>query len=309
MKRHATIACLSGAGTAPELMAEAAQALYAVTRLHGLAVDDVHVSFCAAALPLVGQTVPLATRAALLDADAVLLAGADDPSLANVLADLDLRARLTRVRFGGSGDVAFLSPFQPDSAEWTLEEAFKLAERRRLRLTVVGGTEWNELAAEVATAHEDVRVERLSPRDAVPLAAFDPARFDVVAVSDRWAEPVVEIAAAAAKDRVAAQGLLAAHGPSVFLPIADESSVLAGSGVVNPSSMLFAAALVLEHGLGEPSAGATLAGAVSAALVQGQRTAGVRRRGIGASSRQFTERVLAGFQLSFRNAEFLPEHP
>ena len=61
--------------------------------------------------------------------------------------------------------------------------------------------------------------------------------------------------------------------------------------------MLLAAAMMLGHGLGAPAAGATLAGAVSAALVDGPR----RRtcaRGVGATTREFTSRVVSGFQLS-----------
>ena len=309
MKRRPTIACLAGAGTAPELMAEAMLALAAVARLHAVAVDDVHVPFGAAALSRAGQPFPLSTRAAVLDADAVLVAGVDDPSLADVLAELDIRARLTRVRFGEAADVALVAPFEPASAEWALERAFELAESRRLRLAVVGDADWLELADTLAAAHEHVRVEQLSPRVALPLAAFDAARFDVVALDERWAEPVVEIAASAASDRVAAHGLLAEHGPSVFMPSPDGGFALGGAGVVNPSSMLFAAALALEHGLAEPGAGSTLARAVSSALVDGPRTPDLLRRGLGASTREFTTRVLAGFQLALRNAEFLPERP
>ena len=45
MSHRATVACLTGAGTAPELMAEAVLALDAVARLHGLSIDEVHVPF------------------------------------------------------------------------------------------------------------------------------------------------------------------------------------------------------------------------------------------------------------------------
>jgi len=45
MSHKATIACLTGAGTAPELMAEAVLALEAVARLHGLSIEEVHVPF------------------------------------------------------------------------------------------------------------------------------------------------------------------------------------------------------------------------------------------------------------------------
>lgn len=324
MTRRATVACLAGAGTAPELMAEAALALSAVGRLHAVEIEDVHVPFGAPAVARAGQAFPPATRAAVLGADAVLVAGAEDPTLADVMAELDLRARLTRVRFGRDDDVAIVSPLDESADAWTLETAFGLAEARRLRLAVVGDRDWHELAESLAEAHDHVAAEYLSPKLAVPLAAFDAARFDVVAVAERWAEPIVEIVAAPASARVAAHALLAGHGPSLFMPSPEGGFALAveagsnggtaaaarseaGGGVVNPSSMLLAAALALEYGLHQPGAAATLAGAVSAALVDGPRTPDLLRRGFGASTRDFTSRVVAGFQLSLRNAEFWPE--
>jgi len=304
MSRRATVACLAGAGTAPELMAEAALALGAVARLHGFSIEDVHAPFGAPAVTRAGQAFPAATRATVLEADAVLVAGAEDPALADVMAELDLRARVTRVRFGHDDDVAFVAPLAATSEEWALDAAFEIAESRGLRLSVVGDRSWAELADAVAERHEHVKVEHLSPRVAVPLAAFDAGRFDVVAVAPAWAEPLIEIAAAPASARVAAHGLLAEHGPSLFVPSPEGGFALAGGGVVNPSSMLFAAALTLEYGLRQPGAAATLAGAVSAVLVDGPRTPDLLRHGLAATTREFTSRVVAGFQLSVRNAEF-----
>jgi len=307
VSRHASIACLTGAGTAPELMAEAVLALDAVARLHGLQLDQVHVPFGGVAVARGGQAFPSSTRSAVLDADAVLVAGAEEPALAEVMAELDLRARVTQVRFGKHDDVSFVAPLDDDSAEWSLEAAFRVAEGRSMRLAVVGDAAWNELADAVALAHDDVEVEHLAPRVALPLAAFNASRFDVVAVAPAWAEPMVEIAAAPATARVAAHGLLAEHGPSLFVPSPDGGFAIAGHGIVNPSSMLLAAAMLLEHGLGFAAAAATLAGAVSAALVDGPQTPDLLRLGVGATTREFTSRVVAGFQLSLRNAEFWPE--
>jgi isocitrate/isopropylmalate dehydrogenase len=82
------------------------------------------------------------------------------------------------------------------------------------------------------------------------------------------------------------------------MPSVDGGFALAGSGCVNPSSMLLAAAMMLEHGLDAKAAGATLAGAVSAVLVDGPQTPDLLRRGVGATSREFTSQVVSGFQLS-----------
>ncbi|TMM08869.1 MAG: hypothetical protein E6F98_15370 [Actinobacteria bacterium] len=296
-----TLACLTGSGTAPELMAEALYALEALARVHGFEFDQVHATFGGVALARMGQSVPASTRETVLGADAVLVAGAEEPALDDVMAELDLRARVTRVRFGQHDDVAFVTSVREDAAEWTVAKAFEIAEGRRLRLACVGDNGWCELVNLAAPDHEHVRVEHVSPRDAMPFAAFNPARFDVVAVAPQWAEGMVEISAAAASHRVAAHALLAEHGPSLFVPSPDGGFALAGHGVVNPSSMLLAAALTLEHGLDHPAAADTLAGAVSAALVDEPVRFGIR-----ASSREFTSRVLGGFQLTMRNAEFFP---
>ncbi len=300
------VVCLAGAGTAPELMAEAMLALTAVARLHGLAVEDVHVPFGASAVARAGQPFPASTRSAVLAADAVLVAEPEEPALDEVKAELDLRARVTRVRFGRERDVVFVAPLDDSAQEWALEAAFALAEARALRVATVGDTSWHELGKAAAVAHEHVRLEHLSPTAASPLVAFDPARFDVVAVAGKWGEAIGELAAAAALDRVAAHGLLAEHGPSLFMPSPDDGSALAGHGVVDPSSMLLAAAMALEHGLGLSGPAATLAGAVSAALADGPGTPDLLRGALGATTREFTSRVLAGFQLSLRNAEFWP---
>lgn len=298
MSRTARVACVTGAGTAPELMAEAMLALDAVGRLHGLEIDETHVTFGGVAVARAGQAVPAHTRAAILAADAVLVAGAEEPALAEIVSELDLRAQVTRVRFGSSDDVAFVAPFAPGAEEWTIEAAFRVAESRTMRIAAVGDERWNDLVDAAAAQHEHVRVEHLAPKLAIPLAAFNASRFDVALVALPWAEAMIEIAAAPAAARVAAHGLLAEHGPSLFVPSVDGGFALAGSGVVNPSSMLLAAAMMLEHGLHAPAAGATLAGAVSAVLVDGPQTPDLLMQGVGATSREFTSRVVSGFQLS-----------
>jgi isocitrate/isopropylmalate dehydrogenase len=287
-------------------MAQASIALNAVAHFHGFELEQVHVPFGGLAYAHVAQLMPSSTRSALLGSDAVLVAGADEPALADVMSELDLRARVTRVRFGARDDVAFVTSVGESSEDWALERAFALAESRTLRLAVVGDETWHDAADTIAAEFEHVRVEEISPRDAIPLAAFDPSRFDVVAVAPSWAEAVVEVAAAAFESRFVAHALLAEHGPSLFVPSPDGGFALAGHGVVNPSSMLLAAALALQHGLGQSSAASTLAGAVSHALVDGPRTPDLLRRGVGATTREFTQRVLAGFQLSSRNVEFFP---
>ena len=44
-KKRYTVACLSGDGIGPEVMAEASRALADVSQLHGFGIDEHHVDF------------------------------------------------------------------------------------------------------------------------------------------------------------------------------------------------------------------------------------------------------------------------
>ena len=73
-KKRYTVACLSGDGIGPELMAEASRALAEAGRLHGFCVDEVHAPFAGEAVSRHGHPLPASTRAACRVADAVLVA-------------------------------------------------------------------------------------------------------------------------------------------------------------------------------------------------------------------------------------------
>jgi isocitrate/isopropylmalate dehydrogenase len=68
--------------------------------------------------------------------------------------------------------------------------------------------------------------------------------------------------------------------------------------------MLLAAAMMLGDGLGQRSAGDTLVGALVDALAGRVSTVDRLRAGLAATTREFTDTVLAGFQNNHANAEF-----
>ena len=73
-KKRYSVACLSGDGIGPEMTAEASRALAEVSRMHGFVIEEVHMPFGGDAVRRFGHPLPTATRAACLDADAVLVA-------------------------------------------------------------------------------------------------------------------------------------------------------------------------------------------------------------------------------------------
>ena len=163
------VACLTGCGTAPELMAEASRALDATARSHGIRVEQAHAPVGADALVRHGHAVSHAARTAFLGADAVLVADDDDALFAELSQELDLRARQTRVLFGSRADSVLLSPLGDDASAWTVRRAFALAASRRMRLAVVAGdAAWDEVVRRGGRAPRRRPRRDARPRDRDP---------------------------------------------------------------------------------------------------------------------------------------------
>lgn len=303
-----TVACLSGHGIAAEVMAEASRALARVSHLHGFAVRETHPPFGSEARTRSGHALPPATRSATLGAQAVLVAAAFDPALADVESELDLRARMDRVAFGEHGSVTVVSPLWSGALEWTFARAFDIARSSRARVASVGGDEtWASAFAREAAAHDGVGAESLSVKAAVRDLAFDPKRFDVVVTPEPYAEALLGFVAHGSTPRVAASGRLAASGPSVFAPAHGAAEDIAGQGVANPASMLLATGLMLGEGLGERRAAETLTNAVLAASANGVRTPDLVRVGLGATTREFADVVISYLPHALTTTEFYRE--
>ena len=307
-RRTYTVACLSGHGIGPEVMAQASRALERVSRLHGFGVAEVHPPFGAEARLQSGHALPADTRTATLGAQAVLAGSENDPALAGVESELDLRARVDRVAFGLRDVVTVLSPLDEAASEWTVRRAFELARSSQAQVTSVGGDDrWRALVEAEAQHHPGLTVGFEPVKTAAGRLAFQPETFDVLLTPAPYAEPLVSLLAHGEHPRVAASGRLAADGPGVFVPAHGAAEEIAGQGVANPASMLLAAALLLGEGLGERRAGETLTGAVLHACSNSRRTPDLVSTGLGATTREFTDVVLEKLPGAVTNAEFYRE--
>ncbi|HEX4745674.1 MAG TPA: isocitrate/isopropylmalate family dehydrogenase [Gaiellaceae bacterium] len=303
-----TVACLSGHGIGPEVMAQASRALDRVSRLHGFRVAEIHLPFGAEALTQSGHALPGETRRATLEAQAILVAAGNEPALAGVESELDLRTRVDRVAYGARSTVTVLSPLGDGAASGALQRAFELARSSKGQVTSVGGdSTWKTAVEAEAALHAGVLVEFSTLKVAASRLAFEPDAFDVVVTPAPYAEPLVALVAHGHHPRVVASGRLAASGPAVFLPAHGAAEDIAGQGVANPASMLLAAALLLGEGLGERRAAETLTGAVLHACSNGTRTPDMVSTGVGATTREFTDVVLSELPGSLTNAEFYRE--
>lgn len=308
-RRTYVVACLSGDGIGPELMAEASRAVAAVSHMHGFVVEEVHVPFGGEAFSRHGHRLPSPTRTAYRDADAVLVAAAHEPALEGVASELDLQTSVTKVCVGRHDEVTLFSPLSSDAAEWTVSRTFDAARTIRGRVAAVSDDPgFQKLVDDVARRNDGVLVEHVAPAAALRALAFDQARFDVLVAPPVLAATLRDVAASSGEDaRVVAEGRLGVAGPGVFTPAHGSAHDIAGQGVANPSSMLLAVALMLGEGLGERAAAETLGGAVAAAGGNGPGTPDMLAEGVGATTREFADVVLSELRWTVRNAEFLRE--
>jgi 3-isopropylmalate dehydrogenase len=302
-KKRYTVACLSGDGIGPEVMAEASRALADVSRMHGFAIDEQHVAFGGDAVRRFGHALPASTRAACRRADAVLVASTTEPALEGVKAELDLTWRMTRVRLNGTR-LTVVSPLADDAEELAVERAFALACNRQARVTSVGASKaWRAVVDRAAEASPGVIVEHVSFESVVRTLFRRPAAFDVIVSEQVFAEGLSHTAAYAhGSTRMVASGRLSAQGAGIFGPTHGSALEIAGQGVANPSGMLLAAALMLE-GLGERSAARTLENAVAETLGN-VHTPDLVAAGVGATTREFMNVLMAALPGARTDTEF-----
>jgi 3-isopropylmalate dehydrogenase len=303
------VACLAGDGVGPEVMAEASRVIAAVSTHHGFAVEERHVPFGGEALSRSGHLLPAGTRAAYLTADAVLVADADSPALAGVVAELELQARVTEVRVAGQASVRIVGPVAEETSTWAVERAFETALARSARLTVVSpGQRFTRLVEGAGASFDGVLVEHVEVADAVRQLAFAPDEFDVVLTGAGLGEALEGlVGSGAGGERLAATGLVG-EGPGVFAPVrggADAEE--AGQGVANPCSMLLAAAVMLSEGLGERTAASTLAAALGGTVESARRTPDMVSTGVGSTTREFMDALLAELPRRVPTFEFSRE--
>ena len=304
--RRYVVACLAGNGIGPEMMAEASRALADVSRLHGFRVEEVHPPFGAEAVTRSGHPLPAATRLATRGADAVLVAGASEPALDGIKAELDLATRVSRVLVADGADLTLFAPLDESTADWTIERAFASARAAHGRLVSVGvDAAWRGRVERAAARHEGVDVDHLPLARALSALASSPSTLGVVVTEGVLADALAEVPSlGVGVHRLSASGLLSPSGPGLYGPAHGSARDIAGQGVANPSEMLLAAALLLGEGLGRRSAAQTLETSLATALRRPLRTPDMPGSVVGATTREFVDVVLGLLPSSRTDTEF-----
>jgi tartrate dehydrogenase/decarboxylase/D-malate dehydrogenase len=179
--------------------------------------------------------------------------------------------------------------------------AFELAASRRGYVTSATKSNgivhtlpfWDEVVAERAARHPDVRWDSEHIDALAAKFVLQPERFDVVVGSNLFGDILSDLAAAVAGSiGIAPSANLdpTREFPSMFEPVHGSAPDIAGQGVANPVGAVWSAALMLEH-LGHPAAAAAVLSAMEATLADpGTRTADLGGTG---TTRQVTDALLA----------------
>jgi tartrate dehydrogenase/decarboxylase / D-malate dehydrogenase len=175
-----------------------------------------------------------------------------------------------------------VSVFTRAGVERVLRYAFEQSESRRGVLTSAtksnasrfGYVLWDEIAAEVAADHPDVRYERVLVDALAARMVRAPESLDVVVASNLFADILTDLAAAIQGGMGMAASANLAPGtdvPGLFEPVHGSAPDIAGRGIANPAGAIWSAGLMLGD-LGEVEAARALMSALEDVCRDGPRT-------------------------------------
>jgi tartrate dehydrogenase/decarboxylase / D-malate dehydrogenase len=179
--------------------------------------------------------------------------------------------------------------------------AFDLAQTRRRYVTSATKSNgivhtlpfWDEVVAERAALHPDVRFDSEHIDALAAKFVLQPERFDVVVGSNLFGDILSDLAAAVAGSiGIAPSANLdpTKQYPSMFEPVHGSAPDIAGKGIANPVGAVWSAAMMLEH-LGHAAAAADVLAAMERTLAKPEsRTADLAGT---ASTDQVTEVLVA----------------
>lgn len=159
------------------------------------------------------------------------------------------------------------------------DHAFELAATRRGYVTSATKSNgivhtmpfWDEVVAERAQHHPDVRWDQELIDALAAKVVLEPQRFDVIVASNLFGDILSDLTAAVAGSiGIAPSANLdpTREHPSMFEPVHGSAPDIAGKGVANPVGTLWSAVMMLDH-LGHPEAAAALMEAIRTSLKDG----------------------------------------
>jgi tartrate dehydrogenase/decarboxylase / D-malate dehydrogenase len=188
-----------------------------------------------------------------------------------------------RAHQGHAGEVGIeTAVFTRAGIERVVEHAFELAAGRRKLVTSAtksnasryGYVLWDEVAAEVAARHPDVRYEHVLVDALAARMVLRPDSLDVIVASNLFGDILTDLGAAIQGGMgMSASANLCPGGdvPGLFEPVHGSAPDIAGQGIANPCAAVWSAVLMLDH-LGESAASARLLAALEDVCRTGPHT-------------------------------------
>jgi tartrate dehydrogenase/decarboxylase / D-malate dehydrogenase len=157
---------------------------------------------------------------------------------------------------------------------------------------------WDEVTADVAARHPEVRWERMHVDAVAYQMVRAPHRFDVIVASNLFGDILSDIGAGLQGTLgLAASGNVNPQtGVGIFEPVHGSAPDIAGRGVANPLGAINSAALLLDH-IGQPAAADLVRAAVTHAIAVGVATPDLGGSG---STSELGDAVLAGIEAGAR---------
>ena len=188
-----------------------------------------------------------------------------------------------RAHQGHAGEVGIeTAVFTRAGIERVVEHAFTLARERRGVVTSAtksnasryGYVLWDEVAAEVAARHPDIRYEHVLVDALAARMVLRPDTLDVIVASNLFGDILTDLGAAIQGGMgMSASANLCPGGdvPALFEPVHGSAPDIAGQGIANPCGAVWSAVLMLDH-LGEAAASARLLAALADVCREGPHT-------------------------------------
>jgi 3-isopropylmalate dehydrogenase len=172
------------------------------------------------------------------------------------------------------GTVFDTCEYHPAQVERVARRAFELARSRSGRLLSVDKANvmdtsrmWRRVVSELAADYPDVELRHGLVDSVAMQIVMDPYSFDVLVMENSFGDILSDVAAGVTGGLgLASSASLGDSNPGIFEPVHGSAPDIAGTGAANPTAMLRSVALMLEHGLGEPALGRSLAAAVEKAI-------------------------------------------
>jgi 3-isopropylmalate dehydrogenase len=169
--------------------------------------------------------------------------------------------------------------YSTDEIERVAEVAFRIAERRRGRVTSVDKANvlevsrlWRRTVEQVARRHRGVDLEHMYVDHAAFQLVRDPARFDVVLTENLFGDILSDLAGGIAGSIALLPSASLGKKTGLFEPVHGTAFELAGSDRANPIGTILSAAMMLRHAFGWEAEAQVVESAVDETLSAGWHT-------------------------------------